>query len=119
MKAFRFLLVAISLLCVIPCFGKRVRLNGNWDRKQKSIGIDIPITATVDENMKELSLQFNRNIGLVYVTIYNSLGEVVYYEVLDAIEFSSYTIQLDKKLQGEYVISISDNMNNVYGLFEF
>lgn len=101
------------------CFSRGIKLYGKWSHNKKSIETSLPIEASIEESVKELSLQFNRGLGLVYVTIYSLSEEVIYYEVLDAIEFSSYTIQLDKKLQGEYVISISDNMNNVYGLFEF
>ena len=96
------------------CFSRGIKLYGKWSHNKKSI------ETFIDESTKELSLQFGRDLGLVSVTVLSDSGEIIYYEVLDAIEFSSYTIQLDKKLQGEYVISISDDMNNnIYGLFKF
>ena len=116
------LLFSIVLMWFISssCFSRGIKLYGKWSHNKKSIETSLPIEAFIDESTKELSLQFGRDLGLVSVTVLSDSGEIIYYEVLDAIEFSSYTIQLDKKLQGEYVISISDDMNNnIYGLFKF
>ena len=115
------LLFSIVLMWFISssCFSRGIYLEGRWECNKKIIETSLPIEASIEESVKELSLQFNRGLGLVYVTIYSLSEEVVYYEVLEAFDSSSYIIQLDKKLQGEYVISISDDMNNnIYGGFK-
>ena len=35
MKLFKFLFVVMSLLSAIPCFGRRVHLDGNWKHSKK------------------------------------------------------------------------------------
>ena len=48
MKLFKFLFVVMSLLSAIPCFGRRVHLDGNWKHSKKSILVDLPMDAYIE-----------------------------------------------------------------------
>ena len=69
------LVLAISL----PCFAKKkVELIGRWDLKTKSITFQLPVQTWVQDNNKDLLLEFTADLGTVQVTVTNSAGEVVY-----------------------------------------
>lgn len=74
MKLLKHLCIVVVLLSVsLSCFARRVSLDGKWNCKHKSIHMDIPIEASIDESSKQLSLQFQEDLGLVYVTVTNCI----------------------------------------------
>lgn len=113
----KFLLVAGSLCISTLCFAKQIPMNGNWRSKLKSIEKDLPIEASIEEGSKELLLQFHGNLGLVYVTVTNSLGEIVYTEAVETKNVSTHIIQLDDTAKEECILSVTDGRNEVYGEF--
>lgn len=119
MKALKLLLVVIILLISSnPCFARRkIDVNGRWDRKHKSITQELPLKASIEDSSKELSLQFFENLGTVYVTVINASGEVVYNQSVETEVVSSFVIHLDSVEKGEYMLSVTDGANEIYGEF--
>lgn len=98
----------------IPCFAKKkVELNGNWDGRIKSIIPELPIQAWLEDNNKDLLLEFSTNLGTVQVTVTNSEGEVVYEQ--SVVTQPSILISLDKEVKEGSTIVITDGDNLVYG----
>lgn len=113
----KFLLIVGALLISACCFAKYIHMDGCWRYKQKSIEKALPIEASIKEGSKELLIQFHGNLGLVYVTVTNSLGEVVYNEAVDTKSASLLSVQLNDTAKGECVLSVTDGRNEVYGEF--
>ena len=66
-------LLLIALLS-FPCFAKkRIYLQGN-DKGSKSVIPLLPIQAWLEDNNKDLLLEFSTNLGTVQVTVTNSEG---------------------------------------------
>ena len=103
MKLFKFLFVVMSLLSAIPCFGRRVHLDGNWKHTKKSI----------QEASGELIVNFHENVGNVRVIVTSSTGEVIYNEMVQTSTMPSLVIPLKDQEKG--VLQITDGYNNVYG----
>ena len=68
-----------------PCFAKkRIYLKGKWDTAPKSIIPKRPIQAWIEDNNKDLLLEFSANLGTVEVIVTNLAGEVVYKQSVEA-----------------------------------
>ena len=113
MKLFKFLFVVMSLLSAIPCFGRRVHLDGNWKHSKKSILVDLPMDASIEEASGELIVNFHENVGNVRVIVTSSTGEVIYNEMVQTSTMPSLVIPLKDQEKG--VLQITDGYNNVYG----
>lgn len=116
MNQVKFVCLVIAMLCAIPCFGKRVPLNGDWWRPHRSVIIDIPVDASIEESSNSLQIYFHDNLGIVDVTITDVEGNVVYDKSLLTSEISNLAIPLNG-LCDSGVLSITDGINNVYGDF--
>ena len=68
----------MALLSAIPCFGRRVHLDGNWKHSKKSILVDLPMDASIEEASGELIVNFYENVGNVRVIVTSSTGEVIF-----------------------------------------
>ena len=125
MKLFKFLFVVMALLSAIPCFGRRVHLDGNWKHSKKSILVDLPMDASIEEASGELIVNFYENVGNVRVIVTSSTGEVIYNEMVQTSTMPSLVIPLKDHLitlidrtlkdQEKGVLQITDGYNNVYG----
>ena len=113
MKLFKFLFVVMALLSAIPCFGRRVHLDGNWKHSKKSILVDLPMDASIEEASGELIVNFYENVGNVRVIVTSSTGEVIYNEMVQTSTMPSLVIPLKDQEKG--VLQITDGYNNVYG----
>lgn len=113
----KFLLVAGALLISTCCFAKQIPIFGEWDSRQRTIEKDLPIEASLEEGSNELVLQFHENLGLVYVTVTNSVGEMVYNRAVETQNVSTFIIQLNDAAKEECVLSVTDGRNEVYGEF--
>lgn len=115
MKTFRkigclLLIAAFSF----PCFAKkRIVLEGKWYTTPKSIIPKQPIQAWVEDNNKDLLLEFSANLGTVEVIVTNSAGEVVYKQSVEA--QPSVVISLEEEVGNEFILSIVKDQNMVYG----
>lgn len=118
MKNLKHLCIVLALLSIsLSCFAQPIKMYGRWNTRQKSIIQDIPIGASIDESSKQLTLQFYKNLGLVYVTVTNCSGEIVYREAVETKNVPSFIIQLDDTAKEECILSITDGRNDVYGTF--
>lgn len=76
-KLVKQLCVIVMLLSIsLSCFSMKIDMQGKWESMQKSINMDIPIEASIDESSKQLSLQFYEDLGLVYAKVTNFKGEI-------------------------------------------
>lgn len=118
MKLAKHLCIIVMLLSVsLSCLARGVSLDGRWKSMQKSINMDIPIEASIDESSKQLSLQFHEDLGLVYVKVTNCSGEVVYHEAVETKDVPSLIIQLYDISKEKCVLSITDGRSEVHGEF--
>lgn len=115
MRRNKVLNVVLVLFCILPCFAnKSIVFNGHWNADIKSLNPQLPIQAWLEDNNKDLLLKFSRNIGMIYVTVTNSMGEKVYGQSVDIKSTSSVVISVEKFEQGD-LLSITDGNNMVYG----
>lgn len=127
MKNVRWLLTALFIIGIsISLFARRIsfRGHGGWNIKQRSINMDVPIRADIDETSKVLSLEFLEYVGEVLVSVVDTNGNMVYEEMVDTQNVSSYIISLDGVASGSYELSISDPDNYakvffIYNNFKF
>lgn len=113
MKQFKLLSVVIALFCAMPCFGKKISLHGKWEDKKKSIPIDLPMDASVEEGRKELVVNFHEDLGDVRVIVTSSTGEVIYDEKVQTSTMLFLAIPFND--QEQRILQITDGLNNVYG----
>ena len=118
MKHFRFLGIAIiSLLIAIPVFAKSpICLKGKWDKVERSLEMNLPIHAWVEDNNEHISLFFEDDLGDFYVTVSDSSGKILYNQVIHTNESSSVTIPV-KDVEGDCMLSVTDGKNRVFGEF--
>ena len=106
MKNVKWLLTVLFIFSIcIPSFAGHVPLHGHLKKKQRSVNLDVPIKADIDETSKVLSLEFLEYIGEVRVS------------VVDANDVSSSIISLDECTSGSYGLYISDSENYAEGFF--
>lgn len=112
------LIAALILLITVPMFALRqIRFKNYWIRKAKSVAVQNPIVAYVEDNEKTLHLSFLENLGKVTISIKDSSGNIVYDQSFDAFNESSIIIPMLEQ-KGDYVLSISNEYNNVEGEFD-
>lgn len=101
----------------VPCFAKKkVELKGFWYKNIKTIIPTLPIRAWVEDNNKDLLLEFSSNLGTVEVTVTNSAGEVVYKQSVEA--QPSVVISLEEEMRDGDVLSVTDNGSLLYGMIQ-
>lgn len=92
---------------------KKVKMEGKWENSPKSITSTFPICGWLEDNNKDLLLEFSTNLGTVQVTVTNSSGEVVYNQSIAT--KPSVVISLDEEIGEGATVSITDGKNLVYG----
>ena len=104
------LILTISL----PCFAKKkVEFKGDFRKWIKTSTSEIPIHGWVEDNNKDLLLEFSTNLGTVQVTVTNSEGEIVYNQSI--VTKPSVVISLDEEIREGATVTITDGKNLVYG----
>ena len=123
MKNLKWLLLALFIISTcVSSFARRVPLHGKGtlgDKKQRSINLDVPIIADIDETSKVLFLEFLEYLGEVRVSVADANGNIVYEEVVNTQNTSFHIIPLDDVASGSYELSISDSENYAEGFFNF
>ena len=121
MKNLKWLLLALFIISTcVSSFARRVPLHGKGtlgDKKQRSINLDVPIIADIDETSKVLFLEFLEYLGEVRVSVADANGNIVYEEVVNKQNTSFHIIPLDDVASGSYELSISDSENYAEGFF--
>lgn len=113
----RVLCIIAALFITISGFANRfVLFNGAWDSMTKSIVKDLPIHAWLEDGNEQLSLSFDKDLGTVYITVTDSFGNQLYYQSLETKDETSFVIPINKE-KGEYMLSITDGRNKIYGQF--
>lgn len=116
MRSSKVLSVVLVLFFMLPCFAKKsIAFKGYWNTKVKSINPQFPIQAWIEDNNKRLLLEFSNNIGVVYVTITNSLGEGFYSKSVDTKSMTSVIISLEEEMMQGDMLTITDGNNKIYG----
>lgn len=109
----------LTLALSFPCFAKRsIEWGGRWNDRIKSIFPGLPIQAWVEDNNKDLLVEFSADLGTVEVTVMNRAGEVVYSQYVKAEAMSSTIISLEEEVT-DGVLAITDGENLVHGNFNF
>lgn len=117
MKTFRkigclLLIAAFSF----PCFAKkRIHLKGQWGGQFRTIIPEQPIQAWVEDNNRDLLLEFSTNLGTVEITVTNSIGEVMYKQSVEA--KPSIVISLEEEVKEGDVLSVTNGINIISGNF--
>lgn len=97
-----------------PCFAKkRIHLKGKWSDRFRTIISEQPIQAWVEDNNKDLLLEFSANLGTVEVTVINSVGEVVHKQSVKV--KPTVVISLEEEVKEGYMLSIVGGENLIYG----
>ena len=121
MKNLKWLLLALFIISTcVSSFARRVPLHGKGtlgDKKQRSINLDVPIIADIDETSKVLFLEFLEYLGEVRVSVADANGNIVYEEVVNTQNTSFHIIPLDDVASGSYELSISDSENYAEGFY--
>ena len=121
MKNLKWLLLALFIISTcVSSFARRVPLHGKGtlgDKKQRSINLDVPIIADIDETSKVLFLEFLEYLGEVRVSVADANGNIVYEEVVNTQNTSFHIIPLDDVASGSYELYISDSENYAEGFF--
>ena len=117
MKNLKWLLLALFSIstCTTSLLAQRISIRGHGSlhKKQRSINLDVPIIADIDETSKVLSLEFLE----VRVSVTDTNGNIVYEEMIDTQNVSSSIISLDECTSGSYGLYISDSENYAEGFF--
>lgn len=116
MNRCKLLMVALAMMIALPCFAKKkVKLEGTWQRLHRSAFEKFPVEAWVEDDNKELLLEFSKNLGTVQVTVTNSTGQVVYSQTVDTDNISSWVVTLNEVQNTGMVVSVSNGENVVCG----
>ncbi len=112
--------IGLILLFTLPCFAKKeITFKGEW-LKVKSIIPKLPIQAWIEDNNKDLSLEFSSNLGLIEVIVTNSTGDIIHKQSVDTNVISFTIISLNKDVREDGIICITDGNYFIYGnLFNY
>ena len=115
MKAFRKIgCVLLIATLSFPCFAKkRINLKGTWNTAPKSIIPKQTIQAWVEDNNRDLLLEFSTKLGTVEITVTNSIGEVMYKQSVEA--KPSIVISLEEEVRDGDLVLVTDGENVIYG----
>ena len=120
MRVKKFVCLVLALFFTVSSFAKKdVDLKGEWKQKGRSVNSLQPIKAWVEDNNKDLLLEFSANLGMVEVTVRNHYGEIICNQLVEAVEMASIIIPLHEAIQIGYSVSITDGENLVYGVVEY
>ena len=120
MRVKKFVCLLLALFFTMPSFAKKkVEVKGPWEKSGRSVESQLPIEVWVEDNNKDLLLEFSANLGMVEVTVRNHYGEIVCNQLVEAVEMASIIIPLHEAIQTGYSVSITDGENLVYGVVEY
>lgn len=117
MKYTKLLCMVITVLITIPMYSmKDIKFVSQWKKNERHILYNLPIQAWIEDSNEEISLFFDNDLGTIYVTIKDSLGTIIYNQDVNTKEISSFVIPLND-IKGDYILSITDGNNQIYGQF--
>lgn len=89
------------------------------DTRTRSLGPTIPIEATYDDELHELTLMLFDEGYSILVEVKDEKGNVIYTDYLMMIDGSKVQIPLEGLAIGKYTLSISDGEDNFIGDFVY
>ena len=97
MKKFNLLFALIIGMCLsIPCFAHRnIKLAGTWKRMEKSNLQNAPVLVWLEDNGKDIIVQFLDNLGPVNVSIAVS-DSITFQMFVEATEMSTHIISNER-----------------------
>lgn len=107
----RLLVVMILLSCLSGYAKKAIPLEGLYRYEQNFV------EAYIDDTNKELTVQFNEDIGSVCIVVVDDKGNVIYNEVVESSDDFVEKISLYKVLKGDYILCLSSNRYELVGKF--
>jgi len=90
--------------------------NAMINRSFSLSSLDFPVTASLDD--AELGLNFNNSVGIVYVSVVDQNGSVVYSEVIDTDSMLETIIETSGWDNGDYTLKIVYGSTSLYGEFQ-
>lgn len=112
----KLLCIGLILLFALSCFAetKEVKFVGEW-RIVKSIIPKLPIRAWIEDNNKDLLLEFSSNLGSIEIIVTNSTGDIIHKQSVDTKITSSTIISLNEEVKQGDILFITDKMNIISG----
>ena len=108
-KAKHLLLVAMALMLAFPAFGeKEIIWDGNWKSGNPII------VCTMDDVSDQLTLDFQKDLGDVVVSITDASGNILYQEWVQTDVTPSVTLSLKGLKIGGGTVSVTDGANIIY-----
>ena len=122
MKNVKWLLAVLFIFSIcIPSFAGHVPLHGHLKKKQRSVNLDVPIKADIDETSKVLSLEFLEYVGEVRVSVADANGNIDKSEgtlmMETIINYANSFLPAEEKVFRYRILYISDSENYAEGLF--
>ncbi|WP_288880924.1 DUF3244 domain-containing protein [uncultured Bacteroides sp.] len=121
MKLKTALLLCVCLFLSMPSNAKirTIFLNKESRYDDRSLGPTIPIEATYDDELHELTLMLFDEDYSILVEVKDEKGNVIYTDYLMMIDGSKVQIPLEGLAIGKYILSISDGEDNFIGDFVY
>lgn len=108
--------MGLALIFTLPSFAKKpIFLSGQWDRDARSIIPQLPIRAWIEDNNKDLSLEFSSYLGTIEVTVTSPTDDIIHKQSVDTKVAPSTIISLSENIDPNDIIYITDGNNIIYG----
>ncbi len=121
MKLKTVLLLCVCLFLSMPSNAKirTIFLNKKSRYDDRSLGPTIPVEATYDDKLHELTLMLFDEGYSILVEVKDEKGNVIYTDYLMMIDGSKVQIPLEGLTAGKYTLSISDGEDDFIGDFVY
>ncbi|MDD4589334.1 MAG: DUF3244 domain-containing protein [Parabacteroides sp.] len=117
MKNKTLLIIILSIFTVLSCFAKKkIDIEAKWGSPStRSISDNPPIQAWIEDNNKDILLNFSSFLGEINIYVTNGNGEIIYSQKIIATENSSFLINLYKTIDYEDTLTITNGSYTMYG----
>lgn len=121
MKQKTALLLCVCLFFSMPSNAKirSIILNKKCKCDDRSMGYTIPIEATYDDELHELTLMLFDEGYSILVEVKDEKGNVIYTDYLMMIDDSKVQVPLEGLAKGKYTLSISGGKDDFIGDFVY
>lgn len=114
MNKVKKLLVAMALMLAFPAFGeKEIIWDGNWKSGNPII------VCTMDDVSDQLTLDFQKDLGDVVVSIMDASGNILYQEWVQTGITPSITLSLEGLKNSGGTVSVTDGESLVFEIINF
>lgn len=114
MNKVKKLLVAMALMLAFPAFGeKEIIWDGNWKSGNPII------VCTMDDVSDQLTLDFQKDLGDVVVSIMDASGNILYQEWVQTGITPSITLSLEGLKNSGGTVSVTDGESLIFEIINF